>query len=352
MSWERRGYGGGAVATTLASGINNSDASLSVAAATGYPSAPFFIVVDAGESTEEKILVGAKSGTTFSSLTRGVDGTTAQTHGSGASVRHCYTATDADEANQVTSAMTTRGDLIRRGSSGPERLAVGTTGQAVYYDGTDTKFGAIPAAGIATDAVTSAKIQDSAVTLAKIADNTITHAKLSTGYRLHYIGTSAPSSPSEGDLWSETDTDRLKVYTGSAWQTIGWLTSSGRIGWSLETSTTMTTPSLENVTWVTENTDTDSFWSSGSTVTIPSGLGGIYAGYTRIVGSGLTRVQLLHGSNPFDLAMPSSSAAFNSNGALLMIPPVDTPEGTAMGIRVSASTSVTFAKFEMWRVGA
>jgi hypothetical protein len=74
-------------ATTLNGGINNVVTSLIVTSASGFPSTGNFrILVDA-----EIMLVTAVSGTTFT-VTRGVESTTATTHGNGAAVTHILTA--------------------------------------------------------------------------------------------------------------------------------------------------------------------------------------------------------------------------------------------------------------------
>jgi hypothetical protein len=76
--------------STLASGISASDTSLTVATGDGskFPSTtPFRITID-----NEIIEVGAVSGDTFSSLTRGVEGTTAAAHSAGAIVELRITA--------------------------------------------------------------------------------------------------------------------------------------------------------------------------------------------------------------------------------------------------------------------
>jgi len=93
----RRQYSNVSQDTTLNGAILSGATSLIVTSATGYPTAPFMIVVDANTASEELILVGAKSGTTFSSLTRGADGTSAAGHSSGAAVAHVVSATDIDE---------------------------------------------------------------------------------------------------------------------------------------------------------------------------------------------------------------------------------------------------------------
>lgn len=84
-----RNYSNTAVLTQLVGAITDAADTLDVADASGYPDAPFTIQVES-----EIILVGAKSGVTFSSLTRGYDGTTAASHGNGAIVKHTVVALD------------------------------------------------------------------------------------------------------------------------------------------------------------------------------------------------------------------------------------------------------------------
>lgn len=102
MAYERRQYSGNAPATTLSAGINNSVTSIGVTDGTGYPDGsvgPFFICIDRGLATEEKVKCSARSSNTITASTRGADGTTAFSHSSGANVEHVITKTDADEAN-------------------------------------------------------------------------------------------------------------------------------------------------------------------------------------------------------------------------------------------------------------
>jgi hypothetical protein len=89
------------------------------------------MVIDPGLSTEEKVLVGSRSGSSLSSITRGVDGTTSASHSAGATCYPVFTATDADQANAVAAALTTKGDLLVTTGSALNRLAVGTDGQAL-----------------------------------------------------------------------------------------------------------------------------------------------------------------------------------------------------------------------------
>jgi hypothetical protein len=107
------------------------------------------MVIDPGLSTEEKVLVGSRSTGSLSSITRGVDGTTAVSHSAGATCYPVFTASDADEANTLASTMTTRGDLLTMGS-GPTvaRIAIGTNGYVLTSNGTDAAWAAPAASGL------------------------------------------------------------------------------------------------------------------------------------------------------------------------------------------------------------
>ena len=73
--------------TTLNGGISNSDTTIVVAAAPVSMTGKFRIKID-----NELIFVGSVSGTTFSSCTRGIEGTTAASHSDAATVKHVVTA--------------------------------------------------------------------------------------------------------------------------------------------------------------------------------------------------------------------------------------------------------------------
>lgn len=82
----------------------------------------------------------------------------------------------------------------------------------------------------------------------------------------------------EGRVIYETDTDRLWVYSGSAWVLIGWATSAGRAWVSLtDAAQSIATASATDITWGTEVADPDGWTSGGSaTLTVPSGFDGLY----------------------------------------------------------------------------
>jgi len=82
-------YSNLALATTLNGDITDAATSLVVVSAAGYPVVPFKIRIDT-----EIIVVGAKSGVTFSSLERGHEGTPQSAHSDTDEVRHVVTAED------------------------------------------------------------------------------------------------------------------------------------------------------------------------------------------------------------------------------------------------------------------
>lgn len=89
-----------------------------------------------------------------------------------------------------------------------------------------------------------------------------------------------PATPAKGMVIYETDTDRVMVYDGSAWVRVAAGTTSGRTGCTLRRAAnqSISTDTRTNISWDTEDTDTDGFISvSSTTITIPAGLGGVYA---------------------------------------------------------------------------
>ena len=158
----RRSYAGAAPACTLTNAITSGDTSaLLTGDVTNWnntANGAFFMVIDPGLSTEEKVLVGSRSGSALSSITRGVDGTSAASHNAGATCYPVFTAVDADQANAVAAALTTKGDLlatdgwqsspnslmttkgdivVASAANTPARVAVGADGFALVADSTE-----------------------------------------------------------------------------------------------------------------------------------------------------------------------------------------------------------------------
>lgn len=107
----RRDYTGGAGPAALTSALGGSTADLTIICddLTGYPDGtgdkPFFVVIDRGTASEEKILCSTRSGNTIAVYNDGIDvgraedDTSITSHAVNAVIEHVFTATDADEAN-------------------------------------------------------------------------------------------------------------------------------------------------------------------------------------------------------------------------------------------------------------
>ena len=149
----RRSYAGAAPACTLTNSITAGDTTAlltgTVTAWNSTATGPFFMVIDPGLVTEEKVLVGTRTGSSLSVMTRGVDGTTASSHSAGATCYPVFTASDADEANTLASTMTTRGDLLTMGA-GPTvgRIAIGASTYVLTSNGTDAAWAAPASSGL------------------------------------------------------------------------------------------------------------------------------------------------------------------------------------------------------------
>jgi len=164
----RRAYKGGAAPTTITAPLNAGATTFQISSYTGWPygSDPFHVVVEPGTANEEKILV-TRSGSTDTTLNvvsggRGADDTSDLTHNTGSDVYPVFTAVDADEANELTSTLTSKGDLLTM-DSGPSfsRLAVGTNGLPLVADSAETtglKWGQIGESAIADGAITASKL--------------------------------------------------------------------------------------------------------------------------------------------------------------------------------------------------
>jgi len=107
----RRSYEGAAQAAQLTTTLGGSTANLTIYCddltnwPTGTGDRPFFIVIDRGKATEEKILCASRAGNILTVYNSGLvngraaDDTSITAHSSNAVIEHVFTATDADEAN-------------------------------------------------------------------------------------------------------------------------------------------------------------------------------------------------------------------------------------------------------------
>lgn len=105
----RREHAGGAAPAVLTGAISSSDTAISLSTAVGWPTGsvgPFFVVLDPGTASEEKVLCASQAAAvlTVAGGGRGADGTTAKSHAINAPCYPCWAAAEADELNEHANA--------------------------------------------------------------------------------------------------------------------------------------------------------------------------------------------------------------------------------------------------------
>jgi hypothetical protein len=165
----RRTYAGAAVQTFITVGIDSDDLTIGIDDTTGWASGSFYVVIDPGTASEEKVLIASRSGTTLTVSSRGVDGTTAKPHAGNATIYPVATAADFDEANELTSTYQNTGGMVYYDGTTFAQLAKGTTNYPLVAGASIPTYAQLTATGIANNAVTTDKINAAAVTVAKLA---------------------------------------------------------------------------------------------------------------------------------------------------------------------------------------
>lgn len=206
MAYSRRSYKGAPVTNALGgSGLAANATSITLSASmSGWSTSgtPFFVVVDPGTAKEEKICVIYASATTLTVVDpaitsawsasvngRGADDTTDRAHDVGATIYPVFTATEANQANELVSKYTTNGDIVVHGTTGPKTISTGGSGnnnKVLVADSTvadgGVKWASVNSDILADDAVTSGKILNGTIVNADINSSAaIALSKLATG---------------------------------------------------------------------------------------------------------------------------------------------------------------------------
>lgn len=317
MAKTRRAFKGAAASTTTSTSISASGTTnFTIAAYTGWPygSDPFYVVLEPGTANEEKILV-TRTGSTDTTVNiystpsvaanRGADGTSSVAHASGSTVYPVFTAVDADEANELASKWTSKGDLVSHGTSTFERLAVGTNDYLLTADSSAAsglKWAQVVTAGIANDAVTAAKIATGAVGSDELAADSVTAAKIASGavgeselasdavtaakIASGAVGASElASSAVETAKINDSAVTTAKINDGAVTNAKLGLTEL-KLRKTSSTVYSATGNTTAFVSWDTEDSDADGFITATSdTITVPSGKDGLYSIVARHTGS-------------------------------------------------------------------
>ena len=252
-----RYYSSNAVDTNLTSDIaNGASTTMVVASTAGFPGTrPYTLAIDYDTSTEELVDVTGVSGLTLT-ITRGVDGTTAQGHTAGATVKHVISGRDLRETQEHYSA------------TGYYSVANGTTTEYFNLHGLGVSDGNVvgtdKAQTLTAKTLTSPTINAATITGAVTTSGTITNSGTISGGTISGVtlsGTTTNSGTISGGTITATTATKLAAtkningvaFDGSADITVpaaaGTLTGSALAsGITSATGLTVTESQVTNLT--------------------------------------------------------------------------------------------------------
>ncbi len=219
-AFTRKQYSGAARNTTTTTLLTNVGTTVDIAATTGWPSIagiPFYVVINPSSIYEEKCLATI-SGSTLT-LVRAQDDTTASEHPIGSVIYPVFTANDADEANELVSKLTTKGDLLTTDGTNLLRLGVGPNGyflKASTSASAGVEWASIPTINSLND------IGDVTITSVEGGDFLTYNSSASAWVNetIHFL-TVSDTPPNdeveEGDLWYNSVELELYTYYSGAW---------------------------------------------------------------------------------------------------------------------------------------
>lgn len=228
----RKEYKGGVAGTTLAGSISDSDTSISITDATGWPdgsSNPFVVAIDRG-GTEELILIASRSGTTLTVYTdgRGYDNTTAAAHSSGVTIDHVADAGAIDQANRLANLLTAVSQIIGFNGTNPTAVTGSTDQHVLQVDSgaaTGLSFGRLITLLAQASAPSVTGIQriwhDTTLDRHRISDGTSWLFDLDMFVFASVTARKAAlTSPSQGQM-CQIGGDIIEYFDGSLWYSVG-----------------------------------------------------------------------------------------------------------------------------------
>jgi hypothetical protein len=216
----RRQFSGASRNTTTTTLLGVAGTSVDIAATTGWPSiagVPFYVVINPSSIYEEKCLATI-SGSTLT-LVRAQDDTTASEHPIGSVIYPVFTANDADEANELVSKLTTKGDLLTTDGTNLLRLGVGPNGyflKASTSASAGVEWASIPTINSLND------IGDVTINNVEEGDFLVYKNSASAWINetIHFITVSETEPTDEvkvGDLWYNSSELELYTYYSGSW---------------------------------------------------------------------------------------------------------------------------------------
>lgn len=173
---------------------------------------------------------------------------------------------------------------------------------------------------------------------------------------------SLPAAATEGRMFADTTNDRMLIDTGSAFVRGAAWSSAGRTGLSISrvANQSIGTASDTAISFDTEAVDSDGFITvTSDTITIPSGLGGIYAITATVAWAsspGATsnaRIEIGGVTGDYRTTVQDSSVGFQNQ--LVGVPGIALSPTNTVKLRVYQATGSSInvtATLQMWRLHA
>jgi hypothetical protein len=234
-------------------------------------------------------------------------------------------------------------------------------GRLVAVTGTPGAVPAVPTvpAGCLVLAQVAVAAAVSSITNANITDKRTWVSAV--GGTLRCLSTNRPSGASlrEGVEILEIDTDRYLIYDGSAWIRTGWYSSAGRTGgiWTRNAVQSIGNATTVAVIWNNEVTDSDGFLTpSTATITVPAGLGGLYACAAEITYSGASlnqnMIRFLFSSitDPYEFVGTATLTGFQTASVVVPLAAGDTFQVSTFHTN-GAALNIARARLDVYRIG-